>query len=180
MEPFSAFLLGFQFSSFTPLSDVFTFVGPGHPLFHRKARLVALKRVKGRLEIYPVDLSTPLKGTVYRHGHSPRTPNEFADWILDPNRIPFCFPPNLAGPDICFALLMDNNQLLWVMGQTKYKRSGTGQAFCKEALAKTIPENFLTERREVSVKRVRDLVSTGCPFLTECHRATGVRRGRKC
>jgi hypothetical protein len=112
MEPFAAFLLGFQFSSFRPLCDVFTFVGTDRPLFHREAHLVALQRVNGRLEVYSVDLSNPLQGTTYRHGHSPSTPTEFAEWVLNPNRIPFCFPPNLVGPDICFALLLDNGQLL--------------------------------------------------------------------
>jgi hypothetical protein len=179
MEPFAAFLLGFQFSSFRPLSDVFTFVGTDRPLFRLKARLVALQRVDGQLQVYTVDLSNPLKGTVYRHGHSPSTSADFADWVLNPNRITFCFPPHLVGPDIFFALLLENGHLLWVTGQSKYYQSGTGPEFCKEALAKTIPDNFLTERKEVSGGQVRGVHVFACfPFLTKWNRAMG-RRGRK-
>jgi hypothetical protein len=148
MDPFAAFLLGFQFSTFTPLSNVFEFVGADRPLFHRSARLVALQRVDGQLQIHFVDLSSPLKGTTYRHGHSPQTPREFADWVYDPNRIPFCFPPCLIGPDLVLALLLDDGTLLWVLGQVKHNtKKYIPPSECKDALRTTIPEFLYTQRQ---------------------------------
>jgi hypothetical protein len=44
MESFAAYLLGFNFSTFVPLSKVFRFVGDDRPLFHRRGRLVSLYR----------------------------------------------------------------------------------------------------------------------------------------
>jgi hypothetical protein len=150
MDPLAAFLLGFQFSAFTPLSKVFTFVGADRPLFHRSARLVALKRVNGRLQMHFVDLSSPLRGTTYRHGHSPQTSKEFADWVHDPDRIPFCFPPYLVGPDLALALLLDDGTLIWVLGQVKHNtKKYMPPSDCKDALRTTIPEFLLTQRQTV-------------------------------
>jgi hypothetical protein len=153
METFAAYLLGFQFSDFVPLSNIFKFVGQDCPLF--KGHLVALHRVKGGwFQADPVDLSSPLCTATYLHGCSPGMSGEFANWLHNPCHLPFCFPPHDVGPDVVVVLLLDDGTFLWVVGQVKHHTTEClSSTFSSKALATMSPREFLMQNRmqEVSI-----------------------------
>jgi hypothetical protein len=152
LEPVAAYLLGNQFPSLRPLSNIFTFANPDDPLRHRKGRLVALQRVDGKHIPISVDLTSPNQGATWRLGCSPRSSSDFGEWLYDPDRLVFCFPAIRVGPDFILALLLDDGTLLWVVVQVKhYTQDKLTPGQTTAAFKKTSPSLFTSESRTQEV-----------------------------
>jgi hypothetical protein len=117
-EQVGAYLLGLAFSSPTPLSDVFKFVGDKE-LNGQKAQLVAIHKHDGNFVFNPVNILSTEPTASYVLGYSPHTREETLAWLNDPQQTVFCFPANAVGPDLILVLGLPDKTLIRVVIQFK-------------------------------------------------------------
>jgi hypothetical protein len=145
-ESFCAYILARAFSTPTPLSDVFEFIGESK-LTKETAELVTLEKIDDIFQITPLTLESTFRPS-HVIGCSPSTTSGTLEWLQNPGGSAFCFPSNLVGPDLIFVLrLTSDNTLLRVCVQIKHTKE-LGPAATEKAIRTTDPFNFLSQVKD--------------------------------
>jgi hypothetical protein len=145
-EPFGAYLLARAFSSPTPLSRVFEFVGE-HSLQDELAELVTLERIDDTFQTTPLKIDSDLRSS-HVLGCSPSSVAETLEWLQNPRGSAFCFPANRVGPDLIFVLkLTRDGTVLRVCVQFKHTKE-LRSTKAEEAIRTTDPSNFLSQHKK--------------------------------
>jgi hypothetical protein len=144
LEQVGAYLLGLAFSSPTPLSEVFKFVGD-NDLKNAKAQLVAIHKGDEGFICDAANILSAEPNGGYILGYSPRTIEDTLAWLDDPEQTLFCFSANAVGPDLILVLELPNKGLIRVVVQFKTEKS-MGPSEIENALRTRDPEQFTSQQ----------------------------------
>ncbi|KZV99184.1 hypothetical protein EXIGLDRAFT_726251 [Exidia glandulosa HHB12029] len=123
------------------LSSVVEFVGPTPAWANQRARLIDTLRQNipppgGNDHILSKDnFATGL-------GFEAENPEDVVQWITTNLGKPFLFPNKMLGPDIMFALLLDDGQVVFLTVQCKYGTKDLNNSGMRLAVFTTSPEHF--------------------------------------
>lgn len=158
-EPFAAYLLALAFSVPTRLSDVFEFVGgskASEALQKLFGQLVTLEKVGDKFKTTALNIKTNLRSS-HALGCSASSVADTLEWLQNPQGSAFCFPANLVGPDLFFALRLtsdelssdklSSNETIIVSAQIKHT-SALEAAASEQAIRTTEPSTFLSRRKK--------------------------------
>jgi len=146
-EPFCAYLLARAFSSPTPLSNVFDFVGE-YKHGNELAELVTLEKgTNGDFTHITFDINSDLRSS-HVVGYSPSSPADTLKWLQNPQGSAFCFPSNDVGPGLIFVLrLSKDNTFLRVCIQIKNQEK-LDHSRTEGAIRTTDPFQFCSRRAD--------------------------------